>query len=69
MSLPSIGRSQYLQLYRELLRYGRSLVYTDKDYYYARIRKEFTKSRELSEEDQLFNYKKGLAFLQRKRLL
>lgn len=34
-------RSAVLQLYRDLLRYGRKLEFTDKEYYFLRIRHEF----------------------------
>lgn len=39
MILPS--RSAVLQLYRDLLRYGRKLEFSDKEYYFLRIRHEF----------------------------
>lgn len=41
-------RSAVLQLYRDLLRYGRKLEFTDKEYYFLRIRHEFQSKKELS---------------------
>lgn len=50
MSLPT--RTAVLQLYRDLLRYGRKLEFTDKEFYFLRIRAEFQANKELrSAED------------------
>jgi hypothetical protein len=55
MTIPT-GR-QVLQLYRDLLRYGRQLQFTDKDYFARRIRKEFKKAKNIENaEDINFNY-------------
>lgn len=45
MSLPT--RNAVLQLYRDLLRYGRKLEFTDKEYYFLRIRHEFQAKKDL----------------------
>lgn len=50
MVLPS--RTAVLQLYRDLLRYGRKLEFTDKEFYFLRIRHEFKAKKDLrSAED------------------
>jgi hypothetical protein len=55
MTIPT-GR-QVLQLYRDLLRYGRQLQLTDKDYFVCRIRKEFKKAKNIENaEDIKFYY-------------
>lgn len=49
--------SQVLRLYKELLRYGQDLKYTDKPYFYRRIKQEFRKNKSLSENEEiLFNF-------------
>lgn len=49
---------QILQLYRDLLRYGKQLKFTDKTYYTDRIRAEFKRNKNLqSEADIEFNIK------------
>ena len=48
-------------LYRKLLRYGRQLQYTDKEYYFNRIRQEFQENRHLTEaKDIEFVFKVNL---------
>lgn len=48
---------QILKLYKELLRYGQQLKYTDKNYYMKRIKQEFRNNSYLTEEkDILFNF-------------
>ncbi|GFG28838.1 hypothetical protein Cfor_08457 [Coptotermes formosanus] len=55
MTVPT-GR-QVLQLYRDLLRYGQQLQFTDKDYFARRIRKEFKQAKNIeSAEDINFYY-------------
>lgn len=55
MSVPS--SIQIRRLYKDLLRYGQELKYTDKPYFYDRIKKEF-KSNKLctNTEEILFNF-------------
>jgi len=58
------------RLYKELLRYGQNLKYTNKNYYYRRIRAEFENNRFLSEkEDIQFHIEKGNYFLEKKLLV
>lgn len=68
MSTPT-GR-QVLQLYRELLRYGRQLQFTDKDYFVNRVRKEFKQAKDIEKaEDIKFYFQRGLALLKNKRVV
>lgn len=68
MTIPT-GR-QVLQLYRDLLRYGRQLQFTDKDYFARRIRKEFKQAKNIDNaEDIKFYYQRGLALLKNKRVV
>jgi hypothetical protein len=62
--------SKGLTLYRQLMRYGHNLKYTDKSFYFAKIRKEFEKSKNLSTEEEVdFVILKGKTFLKNGRLL
>lgn len=46
------------KLYKEILRYGQKLQYTDKEYFFQRIKKEFKTNKALDDETQInFNYK------------
>ncbi|XP_047481934.1 MIEF1 upstream open reading frame protein-like [Penaeus chinensis] len=66
----SPSRQQVLQLYRALLQYGRTLEFTDQDYFMQRIRKEFQKNKTLvSSEEKQFYFGKGLSFLSKQRLI
>ena len=59
-----------LGLYRELLRYGQNLKFTDKKYYFSKIRSEFEKNRNLANEKEiLFRQGQAKAFLKNKALL
>ena len=44
---------QVLSLYRQLLRKGKQLKFTDKDYYFKRMRVEFEKNRALSDKSEI----------------
>ncbi|KAK2146950.1 hypothetical protein LSH36_577g03026 [Paralvinella palmiformis] len=66
----SCSRQAVLSLYRQLLTKSRSLLYTDKDYYLTRIRKEFRNNQHLTDKKEIeFLLEKGAAFLQKNRLL
>jgi hypothetical protein len=54
MSTPT-GR-QVRQLYRDLLRYGRQLQFTDKDYFANRIRKEFKQAKDIEKAEDIIFY-------------
>ncbi|CAM5084005.1 unnamed protein product, partial [Eretmochelys imbricata] len=58
------SREAVLNLYRALLRQGRGLRYTDRDFYLASIRREFRKNQQLERlEDRERQLEKGQAFL------
>ncbi|CAM4460571.1 unnamed protein product, partial [Lepidochelys olivacea] len=58
------SREAVLNLYRALLRQGRGLCYTDRDFYLASIRREFRKNQQLERlEDRERQLEKGQAFL------
>ncbi|NXV76065.1 MIDUO protein, partial [Atlantisia rogersi] len=58
------SREAVLTLYRALLRQGRGLRYTDRDFYLASIRREFRKNQGLQQlEDKEKQLEKGQAFL------
>lgn len=42
-----------LKLYRDLLKYGNSLKYTNKGYYKSRIRQEFLKNAHMESQEQI----------------
>ncbi|KAG8138121.1 hypothetical protein E2320_004039, partial [Naja naja] len=66
-SMATWSREAVLNLYRALLRQGRGLRYTDRDFYLSSIRKEFRKNQHLmSPEDKERHLKKGQAFLHSK---
>ncbi|XP_058064840.1 mitochondrial ribosome and complex I assembly factor AltMIEF1 [Anopheles bellator] len=70
MNVCAANRLSVLSLYRDLLRYGAQLKYTDKDFFRARIRAEFRKSASLSDPKEIdFCYKKGRAILERDRVI
>lgn len=57
-------RQQILKLYKDLLRYGETLQYTDKDFFTKKIRKEFKKNRSLEDTSEIdVNYKVSLLIL------
>lgn len=61
------SREAVLRLYRALLRRGRELRYTDRDFYFASIRREFRKNQNLEDlEAREKQLEKGLVFLHSK---
>ncbi|XP_078093549.1 mitochondrial ribosome and complex I assembly factor AltMIEF1-like [Mustelus asterias] len=61
------SRVAVLNLYRALLRQGRNLRYTDRDYYYTFIKREFRKNQHLTdEEEKVKQLEKGIYFLNNK---
>ncbi|XP_059582371.1 mitochondrial ribosome and complex I assembly factor AltMIEF1 isoform X1 [Alligator mississippiensis] len=61
------SRQAVLSLYRTLLRQGRRLRFTDRDFYLATIRREFRKNKQLEQlEDKERQLEKGQAFLHSK---
>ena len=65
--MASWSREAVLSLYRTLLRQGRQLRYTDRDFYLASIRREFRKNQKLEDpEAREKQLEKGLVFLHSK---
>ena len=57
-------------LYKSLLRYGSNLKYTNRDYFYRRIRFEFEKNSLLKNKEEIsFQVKKAEKFLELKSLI
>jgi hypothetical protein len=62
--------SEVLSLYRQLLRYGQSLQFTDKDYFQRRIRYEFERYRNTQNVNTINKQlERGRALLKNDRLL
>lgn len=56
--MSGVTSQEIIRLYRNLLRYGNQLKYTDKSFYLQRIREEFHRNRGLkTKEDIEFNFK------------
>lgn len=56
--MSAAGSREVLQLYRQLLRYGKELKFTDQSYFRRRVRKEFQLNKDLqTEADIQFNIK------------
>lgn len=56
--MSSVTRLDVLKLYRNLLRYGETLKFTDKGYYKKRIRGEFQKNKILDNPEEIdFSWK------------
>lgn len=51
--MSGLHRQQILRLYKDILRYGQQLQYTDKSYFYQRISDEFKKNKNESESTQM----------------
>ncbi|XP_069763948.1 mitochondrial ribosome and complex I assembly factor AltMIEF1-like [Narcine bancroftii] len=61
------SRAAVLNLYRALLREGRSLRYTDREFYFMFVKREFRKNQHLvGEEEKAKQLEKGLYFLESK---
>ncbi|XP_050081109.1 MIEF1 upstream open reading frame protein [Anopheles maculipalpis] len=70
MNLPTTTKRVVLSLYRDLLRYGAQLQYTDQEYFLNRIRREFRQSASLTDPKEIeFCYKRGRALLDRARVI
>lgn len=56
--MSAAGSREVLQLYRQLLRYGKELKFTDQSYFRRRVRKEFQLNKDLQTEAYIqFNIK------------
>ena len=66
--MSSSTRSIAISLYRQLLRYGEKLHYTDKQYFNERIRDEFVKHRNLSDNKLIEKqFQRGEELIKRNR--
>ncbi|XP_059471996.1 mitochondrial ribosome and complex I assembly factor AltMIEF1 [Neocloeon triangulifer] len=66
----SAARSEVLSLYKNILKYGKQIKLTDRDYYKQRIRKEFKSFKNLdAAEDIQFHVERAKAFLDNKRVI
>jgi len=57
MSCPS--KNQILNLYRNFMKYGENLKLTDRDFYYSRIKKEFSRKDLTTQEEIRKAYEVG----------
>lgn len=63
-------RNTVLKLYKDLLRYGENLKYTDKEYFRFRIRKNFKQNKDLIDQTEIdFQLQKGKKLLQNQRII
>ncbi|XP_012267154.2 MIEF1 upstream open reading frame protein [Athalia rosae] len=63
-------RTQVLRLYKDLLRYGQGLQYTDTALFKKRIKGNFRKNKTLVDaKDIEFQFQKGLKLLTDKRVI
>ncbi|XP_076290763.1 mitochondrial ribosome and complex I assembly factor AltMIEF1-like [Lasioglossum baleicum] len=63
-------RLMVLRLYKDLLRYGGNLKYTDKLYFRARIRHGFRENKQLTDEHEInFQFQKGQKLLSDQRVV
>lgn len=59
-----------LLLYKDLLKYGRSLTLTDKDYFIKRIKTEFRNNKHLRTGKEVeFQYNRGKELLKLRRVV
>ncbi|XP_076671315.1 mitochondrial ribosome and complex I assembly factor AltMIEF1-like [Andrena cerasifolii] len=63
-------RQTILKLYKDLLRYGENLKYTDKRYFRHRIRQSFKENKQLADQTEIdFQLQKGQKLLQNQRVV
>ncbi|GBM14204.1 hypothetical protein AVEN_61016-1 [Araneus ventricosus] len=66
----TIPRSNVIRLYKDLLKYSKTLKYTDKSYYLNQVKKEFTENKNLTSSEEIsYHFRRGENFLKNKRLL
>ncbi|XP_012527395.1 uncharacterized protein LOC105831660 [Monomorium pharaonis] len=65
-----MSRQAILKLYKDILRYGESLRFTNKKYFRDRIRTAFKDNKDLSNETAIdFQLKKGMKFLEARKVV
>ncbi|XP_015521436.2 mitochondrial ribosome and complex I assembly factor AltMIEF1-like [Neodiprion pinetum] len=63
-------RTKVLRLYKDLLRYGQNLRYTDQELFKNKIKGNFRRSKDLSDvKDIEFQLQKGFQLLKDKRVI
>ncbi|XP_046734299.1 MIEF1 upstream open reading frame protein [Diprion similis] len=63
-------RVKVLRLYKDLLRYGQNLQYTDQELFKRKIKGNFRRSKDLSDQKDIeFQLQKGLQLLKDKRVI
>ncbi|XP_018362961.1 PREDICTED: uncharacterized protein LOC108761107 [Trachymyrmex cornetzi] len=61
---------QVLKLYKDILRYGQTLRFTNKKYFRYRIQTAFKTNKDLSDETAInFQLQKGMKFLEAKKVV
>lgn len=55
--------------FQDLLKYGKTLKFTDKEFYKKRVKQEFANNKNLEEKDIPFVIKQGRAFLMNQNVL
>ncbi|XP_076244103.1 mitochondrial ribosome and complex I assembly factor AltMIEF1-like [Calliopsis andreniformis] len=59
-----------LKLYKDLLRYGQNLKYTDQNYFQRRIRNSFKENKSLTNQTEIeFQLQKGQKLLENQRVV
>lgn len=65
-----MSRQAILKLYKDILRYGETLKFTNKGYFRHRIRVAFKNNKDLNDKTIIdFQLKKGMKFLEAKRVV
>ncbi|XP_011338623.2 uncharacterized protein LOC105280095 [Ooceraea biroi] len=65
-----MSRQAVLKLYKDILRYGETLRFTNKKYFQYRIRTAFKDNKDLMDEETIdFQLKKGMQFLKARRVV
>ncbi|XP_011877314.1 PREDICTED: LYR motif-containing protein 2 [Vollenhovia emeryi] len=65
-----MSRQVVLRLYKDILRYGETVRFTNKKYFRDRIQTAFRRNKGLSDEAAIdFQLKKGMKFLEAKRVV
>ncbi|XP_012229301.1 mitochondrial ribosome and complex I assembly factor AltMIEF1 isoform X2 [Linepithema humile] len=64
-----MSRQVVLKLYKDILRYGETLRFTNKKYFRYKIRTAFRDNKDLTEEAAINFQLKGVRFLETKRVV
>lgn len=65
-----MSRQAVLKLYKDILRYGETLKFTNKNYFRYRIQTAFKNNKDLSDEVAIdFQLKKGIKFLEARKVM